>query len=174
MRADARIRPLAPALTICTENPMHQAALGDSIALSADIVGMNPKIAGPSRRQILAAAVIAPAALAVPSLASSQSPFRLAEGRYHAAARRFNSLPPNLETDDERRFLDEEARYLRASRAVDSAYIADWQELADAFEHACDYGTSTPSEQIVMKLLNDARRLRRDHRLGFGGGGDGL
>lgn len=87
------------------------------------------------------------------------SPFRIAEGQYRAAVKRFNNLPEDLERSDKAAFKREEAAFLATVDAVDSASPADWNEFAAAFEIACDEGQSLPSDHLVLKLLADVRRL---------------
>lgn len=113
-----------------------------------------------TRRSIMSAMAVAPVVIAAPAVASTQSPFRIAEAQYRAAIARFNSLPKDLERADPDRYEKEERRYLDATRAVDRAPCQTWEEFADAFTIACDDGESLPNEDLVYKMLADIRRLR--------------
>lgn len=87
------------------------------------------------------------------------SPFRVAEAHYRAATDHFISLAGELERADPVAFAREEAAFIAATDAVDTAPVADWLEFADQFAIACDEGESLPNEGSVFKLLADARRL---------------
>ena len=119
-----------------------------------------PSLPAPNRRRFVGALALAPvAALPVPMLFKAPSAFRIAEAEYYAALNRFNALPPDLETTNPDAHAREERRFLDAVGAVDDVPVADWSEFADAFEIACDGGKLLPNEDLVMKLLGDARRL---------------
>lgn len=87
------------------------------------------------------------------------SPFRLAELHYRAAVAKFNALPGHLQQSDPDAFSREEDALTQAVRAVDSAPVEDWAEFADAFDIGCDGGASLPNDDLIMKLLDDTRRL---------------
>lgn len=87
------------------------------------------------------------------------TPFRVAQARFYAAEKRFNTLPDHLEASDPAAFKREERALFDTLGEVDRAPVASWEEFADAFEIACDGGKSLPNEDLVMKLLADARRL---------------
>jgi hypothetical protein len=96
--------------------------------------------------------------------ASAQSPFRLAEALYQAASARFCGLPQRLEFDDPETFEREQDAFNAAVRVLDRAPVADWQEFAAQFDHACDGGNSVPSDGLLSKLLADAKRLAAEER----------
>jgi hypothetical protein len=71
----------------------------------------------------------------------------------------FNNIAGKLEENDPIAFAREQEAYNTALHAVDSAPCQSWDELADAFRLAVDDGDSLPNEDLVMKLLDDVRRL---------------
>ena len=116
-----------------------------------------------TRRALLGGAGLAVSAVAIGGAAlaitPALTPFRLAEARYWAATKRFNSLPRGLEGDDPAAFAREEAAYLASVHEVDAAPVADWEEFAAQFDIAFDGGESLPNDALLEKLLADARRL---------------
>jgi hypothetical protein len=120
-----------------------------------------------SRRGILGAIAIAPISAAIaPVTAASDhpTPFRQAEARYWAATERFNTYGGKLELRDPDAFRHEQEAYLATVTAVDEAPVADWQEFAAQFDIACDGGESLPNEELLFKLLADAKRLAKEGR----------
>lgn len=112
-----------------------------------------------TRRAMLGAIAIAPVMLSVPASAAP-SPFRQAENAYRAAVSRFNAIPHDLELTNPDLYDIEEGAFISAVRAVDAAPAATAQEFVDAFLIATDNGQSLITEEVLMKLIADAKRIK--------------
>jgi alkylhydroperoxidase family enzyme len=90
----------------------------------------------------------------------SKTPFRAAADAYHAAERRYNTLPAGLENREPAFYGREQQAYFTAFERVCATPCADLREVADAFMIACDNGASLLGDEITGKLVEDIKRLR--------------
>lgn len=118
-----------------------------------------------TRRTMLSAMALAPIAISIPAsaIASTSTPnqFQALMNETDAAARRFNSLPVDLEERDGAAYQREEDRMISASSRADAAMPGDWSEFARWVEHIMDQGQSSISEKNADRLLLHVRRLSR-------------
>ncbi len=117
-----------------------------------------------TRRALLGGAGLAAAVAIVPAVAAISAPtssatFRAALDASDAAARRFNTLPVNLETEDEVAYTRETEAMIAASRVADRATPTTWAEFVRLFDHQCDGGLSALDDDNAERLLAHAKRL---------------
>jgi hypothetical protein len=117
-----------------------------------------------TRRALLGGAGLAAAVAIVPAVAAVSAPtgsaaFRAALDASDAAARRFNTLPVNLETDDEAAHSREMDAMIAASRVADRATPTTWAEFVRLFDYQCDGGLSALDDDNAERLLAHAKRL---------------
>lgn len=113
-----------------------------------------------TRRGILGAMAIAPIVIIAPAAAAAGShAFERLLAADVVAKARFNSLPADLESTDERRFQAEVDRMIAASMHADEAVPTTWAEFARWVEHVSDEGHSSIGDANQTRLLDHVRRL---------------
>lgn len=115
-----------------------------------------------TRRSMLSAMAVAPVVIAVPTMAAvntGSAEFNAIFAANDAAVRRFNSLPPTLEAEDEAEHQREQRMMIEASLQADRAIPTTWQELCRWIEHVSSDGESTIDEDNTARLLGHVKRL---------------
>ena len=84
------------------------------------------------------------------------TPFETAEAHYRQTQAAMNALRGSLPADEQERVT---ATFLAAVDVVDFTPASTLEEFARSFIIACDDGGSIPREEVLDRLLEDARRL---------------
>jgi len=84
------------------------------------------------------------------------TPFEVAEAHYRQTQAAMNALRGSLPADEQERIT---ATFLAAVDVVDFTPASTLEEFARSFIIACDDGGSIPREEVLDRLLEDARRV---------------